>query len=657
MGNSYGMGCDLRVAQPPSKPLLVFDGDCHFCGMWVRRWQQLTGGSVEYLPAQDPRIAERFPEIPRARFDTAVQLIAADGAVYSGAEAVFRTLAENPAWRWLLRGYETFPQLASLTECGYRLVAGHRPLFSTLTRWCWGRHVERPSYFLGRWLFLRALGAVYFFAFLSLWTQINGLIGHDGILPAGQYMAAVQQQCDQHDIGLERYYLLPTLCWFNASDTFLEVQCAAGVGFSILLIAGLAPVPCLALLWLLWLSLAVIGRDFLAFQWDGLLLETGFLAFFLAPLQWLPRPAREAPPSRLVLWLLRLLLFKLMFSSGWVKLLSGDTNWRNLTALTFHYQTQPLPPWTAWYASQLPLWFQKISCLVVFVIEIGAPCLIFTPRRLRFLGAALLAGLQGLILATGNYAYFNWLSLALCLLLLDDFTLEKVVPRRLGLAFSRGARPLAAAAQACLVRPGAGGAGADTGAARFSPGWPFPLLVVVAAIVLAGSSYMLATTLQLRSSWLAPCGWVARELAPFRSINNYGLFAVMTTERNEIIVEGSQNGTNWLAYEFKYKPGNVDRRPAFIAPFQPRLDWQMWFAALGRYEDTPWFENFCVRLLQGSPDVLALLAKNPFPNQPPRFIRAQFYNYRFTTAAERWDTGAWWRREYLGAYMPPVSLR
>jgi predicted DCC family thiol-disulfide oxidoreductase YuxK len=623
------MSCALRVAAPPSKPLLVFDGDCHFCSLWIRRWRQVTGEVVDYLPAQDPRVATQFPEIPRAQFDTAVVLIASDGAVYAGAEAVFRTLAHNPSWQWPLRAYEEFPLLARPAELAYRCVAGHRPLFSTLTRWCWGRHVEQPAYFLVRWLFLRALGAVYFFAFVSLWTQIVGLIGHDGILPAGQFMSAVKQQCDLRGIGIERFHLLPTLCWFDASDAFLNFQCAAGVVLSLVLIAGFAPVPCLALLWLLYLSLVTVGRDFLGFQWDSLLLEAGLLAVFFAPLQLLPRPSCEAPPSRLWVWLLRLLLFKLMFSSGCVKLLSGDPNWRNLTALTFHYQTQPLPPWTAWYASQLPLWFQKFSCASVFVIELGAPFLMFGPRRIRFAGAALLAGLQTLILLTGNYTFFNWLTLALCLLLLDDFALARFAPR------------------GWLAKFGVSG----------GRRWPQPLLVAVAVTVLAASSFMLAITLGCRSPLLTPLAWVAGELEPFRSVNNYGLFAVMTTQRNEIIVEGSNDGVNWLPYEFKYKPGDVNRRPAFVAPFQPRLDWQMWFAALGSREQNPWFGNFCGRLLQGSPDVLALLAKNPFPGHPPRFIRAELYNYHFTNFAERRATGAWWRRELVGEYLPAISLR
>ena len=300
------MSHGIQVAKPLAKPLLVWDGDCHFCGLWIRRWRQVgTGDAVEYLPSQDPHIAEQFPEIPRAEFDQAVQLVETDGTVFSGAEAVFRSLAKNPYWRWPLWCYQSMPLFAGLTGRAYRFVAEHRPLFSALTRWGWGQHVEAPTYFLVRWLFLRALALVYLFAFISLWTQITGLIGHHGILPADQLMSSIKQQCDQHGIGDKRYYLLPTLCWFDASDGFLNGLCATGTALALLLFAGLAPVPCLILLWLLYLSLVIVGQGFLGFQWDCLLLEAGFLAIFLAPLQFLPRLAREKPPSRLFLWLLR----------------------------------------------------------------------------------------------------------------------------------------------------------------------------------------------------------------------------------------------------------------------------------------------------------------------------------------------------------------
>jgi uncharacterized membrane protein YphA (DoxX/SURF4 family) len=397
------------------------------------------------------------------------------------------------------------------------------------------------------------------------------------------------------------------------------------------LIFGIAPAPCLALLWLVYLSLATVCRDFLGFQWDNLLLEVGFLAIFFAPLQMLPKFSRETPPSRIVLWLLRILLFKLIFSSGCVKLLSGDPNWRNLTALTFHYQTQPMPTWIGWYAQQLPLWFQKFSCAVMFVVELGAPFFIFAPRRIRFVGVGAIAFLQILILLTGNYTFFNFLTMALCLLLLDDFIFNKNSPRKFGGVFK-------------------------TQKNNLQWRWPRKVTIPVAVVILSISVLQITSMFGVRSKLLFSATVVDEWLSPFRTVNGYGLFAVMTTQRNEIIVEGSDDGANWLPYEFKYKPGDVKKRPAFIAPFQPRLDWQMWFAALGSYEQNPWFENFCLRLLQGSPDVLALLKKNPFPKHPPRYIRAELYDYRFTNFAERRATGAWWKLELIGEYLPPVSL-
>jgi predicted DCC family thiol-disulfide oxidoreductase YuxK len=620
------MKSDIRVAAPPPRPLMIFDGDCNFCTLWIRRWQQMAGAAVDYLPSQVAGITTQFPEIPRDRFETAVLLVETDGAVYSGAEAVFRGLAKNSKYEWLLRTYENTPVVTQIAERAYRFVAGHRTFFSRLTRWFWGRHVELPDYFFTRWIFLRALGLVYLVAFVSLWMQISGLIGHNGILPADQFMSAVRQQCDVRGIRLERFHLLPTLCWFNASDGFLNVQCAAGTLCAMMLVIGIAPVPCLALLWLLYLSLATVGQDFLGFQWDNLLLEAGFLAIFFCAAS-----TAAAPVARLALWLLRLLLFKLMFSSGCVKLLSGDPNWRNLTALTFHYQTQPLPTWPGWYAGQLPLAFQKFSCATMFAIELGTPFLIFAPRRIRFLGGAAIASLQILILLTGNYTFFNFLTLALCLLLLDDFVFHKILPRKFGALFK----------PQIPLEP---------------HGWPKAVVTSIAAVVVAISLFQAASLFGPRSGLWVPAAMLENELAPFRTFNGYGLFAVMTTERREISVEGSNDGVNWLAYEFKYKPGDVNRRPGFVEPFQPRLDWQMWFAALGDYRQNPWFGQFCERLLQGSPEVLALLETNPFPKQPPRLVRAELYDYRFTSFAERRATGAWWRREFIGEYLPPVSL-
>ena len=486
-----------------------------------------------------------------------------------------------------------------------------------------------PSYVLVRSAFLRLLGVVYLVAFLSLGSQLDGLGGSRGILPAREYMREARQQLDEHGVGLRRYLLLPTLAWVSASDRFLRALWVGGAVLAVALVAGVAPVPVLVLLWAAYLSLTVIGRDFLSFQWDALLLEAGLLAVFFAPLGLLPARTGEAPPSWISLWLLRWLLFRLTIGSGLVKLASGDPTWRHLTALDFHYETQPLPTWIGYYAAHLPAWFQRFSCGLMFVIELGLPLLILAPRRLRLASCAGMVFLQVLIAATGNYCFFNLLTAALCLLLFDDAVLGGPIPAgvRSVLAWVNGE----------------------------APAWPIWLLAPLAAML------VLITSVEFLRRFIpvplpAPLIALVRAVRPLRSTNTYGLFAVMTTERDEIVVEGSADGEHWLPYEFKYKPGDVNRRPGFVEPRQPRLDWQMWFAALGDYRSSPWFISFCQRLLEGSHPVLALLRTNPFPHAPPRSVRALLYRYRFTSLAERRADGAWWTRELLGDFCPTLEL-
>jgi hypothetical protein len=457
-----------------------------------------------------------------------------------------------------------------------------------------------------------------------------------------------KQQFEQRNIGLDGYRILPTLCWFNTSDGFLQAQCAAGVVGAVLVVFGIAPAPSLFLLWLIYLSLTTVCRDFLSFQWDNLLLETGLVALFLAPWRWRPGLSRDLPPSRLVIWLLRWLLFRLMFASGYVKLLSRDPSWQHLTALTVYYETEPLPTWIAWYVHQLPVMFHQIVVVIVFTVELGVPFLVFGPRRVRQLAFVILTGFQLCIIATGNHAFLNLLSIVLNCVLLDDQTLQKLVPAgwREWFAFNH-------AANAPSASQGLAGVGSAHHQARTWPRW---VLVPVATVIMMVSTMQMIGMFRVRIPWPMPLLVGYDWLTPFRSIDSYGLFAVMTRVRHEIIVEGSMDGQKWAAYEFKHKPGNLQRRPRFVAPFQPRLDWQMWFAALGSYRDNPWFINFCIRLLQGSPPVLALLEKNPFPQAPPRYIRAMVYNYDFTALATRRRTGAWWERTFLGSYCPAFSL-
>lgn len=633
---TFGVKSTIRVAAPPPKPLMVYDGECGFCTLWIHRWRCATGESVEYLASQDRQIAERFPEIPREAFDSSVQLIEPDGSVYNGAEAVFRSLSHHPHFRWPLDVYEVFPPFAGISEWSYQLVARHRSFFSFVTKLLWGRHVERPSYVLVRRAFLSSLGVIYLIAFLSLWVQLGGLMGSHGISPAAQTMSEIKQAVKAGNIGASRYFRVPTLCWISAGDGFLNAQCALGVALAVLLIIGIAPAPCLFLLWLIYLSLCTVGDPFLSFQWDVLLLETGFLAIFFAPLQWWPgNAARERPPSLAALWLLRWLLFKLMFRSGCVKLTSGDPTWRDLTALNYHFETQPLPTWIGWHAHHFPQWVHKSDTAFMFVIELAIPFLIFFPRRPRQLACLAFMALQFFIMLTGNYCFFNLLTMVLCLTLLDDAALQKCLPAR----WCRTCEVAVAARRSSLeICRGA-------------------LLVPVVVVMLLTSFVQFYDMFHLNVRLPVRLLRAYAAVEPLRTFNGYGLFQVMTEERPEIIVQGSNDGVNWRDYEFKYKAGDLKRRPSFVEPHQPRLDWQMWFAALGNYQSNPWFVQFCERLLEGSPPVLQLLGKNPFPKAPPKYIRALVYQYHFTDAATKKKTGEWWRREFLGSYLPPISLR
>ncbi|HEY2952270.1 MAG TPA: lipase maturation factor family protein [Verrucomicrobiae bacterium] len=655
------MNSVTRIARPPDKPLLIFDGDCAFCRRWITRWKQTTGERVDYVPLQSATIAAQFPELSLEQLESAVHLVEPNGRVTRGAEAVFRALAvarrpqergrlvrenrpdenhadEASALHWPLWLYENVPGFAPVSELAYRVIAANRRFFSLITRWLWGQRVEQPTNFLVRWLFLRLLGVTYLIAFLSLNAQLPGLIGSNGIVPAQQVMRAITQ--DTADLGLDRFRVAPTLCWCSAEDGFLRGLSIAGMALSALLILNFAPALCLFLLWLIYLSLTQVSTIFLGYQWDNLLLETGLLAIFFAPSHLWPKLAREAPPPRVVLWLLRWLLFRLMFASGLAKLLSGDATWHDLTALTFHYETQPLPTPLAWYAHNLPVWFHKASCAGMFSVELILPFLIFVPRRPRVLAFWAFMLLMLGIALTGNYTFFNLLACALCVTLLDDFALVPFAPQTWAERVGAGARPAWLRPRPRLLR-WARGAG----------------LALLLALVLGVSAVEMLAKMGVRWPADHPLVKLYQWVAPFRSINGYGLFAVMTTSRPEIIVEGSHDGKTWQAYEFRHKPGDLRRRPSFVAPHQPRLDWQMWFAALGEVRGNPWFVNFCFRLLQGKPEVLALMEKNPFPDRPPKLIRARVYEYHFTTPEERRKDGAWWRREYKGEYCPPLSLQ
>jgi predicted DCC family thiol-disulfide oxidoreductase YuxK len=604
------MNSDIAGATPNPRPVMIYDGGCSFCNRWIERWRRRTGPAIDYQPYQQG--AASFPRIPVEAFGKAVHLVEPDGRVSRGAAAVFRSFELANRLRWLAWAYGSIPGFAAICETVYAAIARHRDFANRLDLLLIGPGTEPTSFRLTGQIFLRSLGIIYIIAFVSLWVQIDGLIGSRGILPVGSYLSAIKSS-----YGPERYWLLPTLCWLNSSDFFLHLLCWGGVISGALMVLGIAQLPAAAVSWVCYLSLVGAGQIFLGYQWDCLLLEAGLLAVLFAPVQFFA--AHRPEPSRIILWLLRWLLFRVMFMSGVVKLSSGDATWRNWTALRYHYETQPLPPWTSWYFFQAPLWFAKLSCGVVFLCELLIPLLIFGPRRIRLLAFWGIIFFQLLIIVTGNYGFFNLLTIALCFCLVDD-------------AFWRWVFRLKA--PQTLAKP--------TSPAR---SW---LNGVSAVILLAVTVPKCIDAFGAPITWPAPIPELTQWTEPFESTNGYGLFAVMTTQRPEIIIEGSDDGISWKPYAFKWKPGDVDRRPAFVIPYMPRLDWQMWFSALEVPSTNPWMMSFMSRLLEGSPPVLRLLGDNPFPERPPRYVRGVLYQYHFTGAKTRRQTGAWWRREEVG---------
>jgi Lipase maturation factor len=462
---------------------------------------------------------------------------------------------------------------------------------------------QSGEYALTESVFLRLLGLIYTTTFASFWPQIVGLIGSNGVVPANQFLTALQREQGR------LFFRLPTLFWFGMSDKALVVCCIAGCLAGICLTIGFFPRLASAICWVLYLSLVNVGEPFSAFQWDALLLESGFLALFAG-----------AP---LLVWAYRFLLFRLMFESGLVKLTSHDPNWRNFHALRYHFMTQPLPNPVAYWTYRLPGRVLDSFTAATFLVELVVPFFLFGPRRIRHFAAGVVIVFQLLIMLTGNYAFFNILTLGLCLWTFEDA------------AFTRFARWLRKAPLLSL------------------PWLSYLLNCALAVLILLGAFEIVQV---VRPMSFAPAAALLSVIAPFEVSNTYGLFAVMTTTRPEIVLEGSDDATEWKEYSFRHKPGDLRRGLPFIAPYQPRLDWQMWFAALGNYEQSTWVSGLMYRLMTGEPSVIGLIEPPPF-SKPPKYMRALLYNYDFTTPQERARTGAVWSRTFIGVWYGPVSLK
>ena len=532
-----------------------------------------------------------------------------------------------------------------------------------LVRWLLGPGPTGPSGHLGaRWLFLRALGLIYFSAFYSLIFQIQGLIGPDGILPAHEYLNAVAQA-----LAGRRFWFAPTLLWLGSGTRALDLLCWAGIVASLLLFLNIWPRGMLVVCFFAFLSFVAAAQDFSGYQSDGMLLEAGLISFFFAPPGLRPGLARSSPPSRAALYLLRWEWFRIYFGSGVAKMAGGDPEWRNFTAMDEYYQNGPLPTWIGWYAQHLPHWYHAATVFITLAIELGLVWMLFLPRRFRITCFFIVTCLEIGIILTANYTFLNYLVLSLGVLLLDDRFLDTVSRRRFALAGPTSPEQVQAHAVAGAPVPGARESSdgiselawsdaANAGLRRWRRAGA-SVQMTVSGFLFAWLFYASASPLV---SMISPVGRLpmapARYLEPFRVADQYGLFAIMTRGRYEIEFQGSSDdGKTWTTYPFRYKPQDVRQAPRIYAPYQPRFDWNLWFASLGPWREYPWVVRVEERLLENDAAVLSLFAGNPFPGQPPNQVRAVFWQYWFTDMKTKRQQGLWWRREMLGLYAPTLE--
>jgi hypothetical protein len=477
------------------------------------------------------------------------------------------------------------------------------------------------DYWLTRFVILRLLGFVYVIAFLVAVNQLVPLVGATGLTPAHDLMSRVHSFYGSRHVAMMH---VPTLFWFGVSDLGLRIFAWVGLALSLIVLAGYANSILLALLWIIYMSIVHVGNLWYGYGWEIQLLETGFLSIFLCPLID-PRPFPKSRPPILVFWLFRWLGFRIMVGAGLIKL-RGDECWRYLTCMYYHYETQPIPNPISRYLHFLPHWFHNLEVLWNDFVELIVPWFSFGPRTARHIAGLLLVLFQVFLIISGNLSFLNYLTIIPFLACLDDTILGRVLPKTL----VKRAEEAAAQSKPSRIRNGI------TIALTALVVW----LSIPTVVNLVGGSRQL-----MNSSF-----------DPLALVNTYGAFGSVTHERKEIVFEGTDDAavtgdTKWKEYEFKAKPGDPNRCPPFVAPYQPRIDWQIWFAAMDSPAEHPWTFHFVWKLLHNDKNTLSLLANNPFPEAPPHFVRARLYRYRFAPLGEK----GWWRRELIDEWLPPLS--
>ena len=482
---------------------------------------------------------------------------------------------------------------------------------------------QKPEYWLTRFVFLRFLGFVYFFAFLSLAIQVIPLIGHDGLLPAKNYLDAVGSQFHSK---FDAFIRLPTIFWINSSDFFLLLLAWAGVIISLVVLLGFANAPLMLVLWFIYMSFVHVGQLWYSYGWEIQLLETGFLAVFLCPL-WDLRPFPKSEPPKQVIWLLRWLTFRIYLGAGLIKI-RGDSCWRNLTCLYYHYETQPIPNPLSPYFHFMPKLFHKLGVLWNHFIEMIIPFFVFYPAIARCIAGVLLISFQLILILSGNLSFLNWITIVPAIACFDDNFLRKILPRWVVKKAEEASRNKVRKKSKLIIS--------------------WILIIIVAWLSIPVVQNLMSSNQYMNTSFNR-----------LDLVNTYGAFGSIGKERYELIIEGTDEetitpNTKWKEYEFEAKPGNPYRKLPIIAPYQPRIDWQIWFAAMETPQQNPWLIHFIWKLLHNDDAALSLLANNPFPGDPPKYIRMEFYQYKFAELGNK--EGKVWERTYIGAWLPPLSM-